>query len=83
MKAIIQKITFGLGLITVLVPVNAQDWPQFLGPDRNGQYDGPPLATQWPNGAPAELWRRPIGAGFAGPVVADGRIILFHRVDGR
>ncbi len=83
MKSIIQKVTIGLGLIAVLVPVNAQDWPQFLGPDRDGQYDGPPLATQWPNGSPAELWRRPIGAGFAGPVVADGRIILFHRVDGR
>ena len=83
MKSIIQKVTIGLGLIAVLAPVNAQDWPQFLGPDRDGQYDGPPLATQWPNGSPAELWRRPIGAGFAGPVVADGRIILFHRVDGR
>ena len=83
MKSIIKKVTIGLGLIAVIVPVNAQDWPQFLGPDRDGQYDGPPLATQWPNGSPAELWRRPIGAGFAGPVVADGRIILFHRVDGR
>ena len=83
MKAVVKTITFGFGLIVALAPVSAQDWPQFLGPERNGQYDGPPLATQWPNGSPAELWRRPVGAGFAGPVVANDRIILFHRVDGR
>ena len=64
-------------------PVLAQDWPQFLGPDRNGQYTGPPLNTDWPNGAPSELWRSPVGEGFAGPIVAGDRLILFHRVDGQ
>ena len=48
MKAVVKTITFGFGLIVALAPVSAQDWPQFLGPERNGQYDGPPLATQWP-----------------------------------
>ena len=26
------------------------------------------------------MWRRDVGAGFSGPVVADGRVILFHRI---
>ena len=26
------------------------------------------------------LWKKPVGAGFSGPVVADGKLILFHRV---
>jgi hypothetical protein len=26
----------------------AEDWPQLLGPTRNGVYDGGDLATSWP-----------------------------------
>ena len=61
----------------------AQDWPQFLGPGRDGRYTGPPLAESWPGGGPRRLWSRPVGAGFAGPAVAGGRVILFHRLGGR
>ena len=56
------------------------DWPQFLGPDRNGVYSGPPLSTSWPAGGPRVLWKKSIGQGLAGPVVAGDRVILFHRV---
>lgn len=61
----------------------AQEWPQFLGPSRDGQYRGPALNTSWPAGKPEELWRRSVGEGFAGPVVAENRLLLFHRVDDR
>jgi len=61
----------------------AQDWPQFLGPDRDGRYPGPALDIDWGAGGPPELWRRPVGSGFAGPVVVDGRLILFHRLEDR
>ncbi|MXZ70211.1 MAG: PQQ-binding-like beta-propeller repeat protein [Acidobacteria bacterium] len=71
-----------LGAASVATPA-AQDWPHFLGPARDGHYAGPPLARDWPGGAPEELWRRDVGAGFAGPVVAGGRLLLFHRVDNR
>ena len=62
------------------VALVAQDWPQFLGPQRNGMYTGPPLADSWPVGGPTRVWERPVGAGFAGPVVVGDRLILFHRV---
>ena len=61
----------------------AQDWPQFLGPDRDGHYSGPALDIDWEADGPPEVWRRPVGAGFAGPVVVDGRLILFHRLEDR
>ncbi len=60
----------------------AADWPQFLGPDRNGVYAGPPLARSWPAAGPKVVWRRPVGEGFAGPVVTGGRVIVFHRIAG-
>jgi outer membrane protein assembly factor BamB len=61
----------------------AQDWPQFLGPRRDGTYTGSPLTESWPAGGPPILWQRDVGAGFAGPVVVGERVILFHRVGGR
>jgi outer membrane protein assembly factor BamB len=58
----------------------AQDWPQILGPERNGVYRGPALAETWGPQGPRVVWRKQVGAGFAGPVVVQGRVILFHRV---
>ena len=60
--------------------VSAHDWPQFLGPLRNGVYSGPPIAKAWPAGGPRRVWQKPIGTGFAGPVVAGDRLVIFHRV---
>lgn len=65
--------------LAALAALDAEDWPQFLGPGRDGRYTGPPLARQWSGGTPHELWRRPVGQGFAGPVVVGGRLVLFHR----
>ena len=56
------------------------DWPQFLGPTRNGNYGGPPLADAWGASGPKILWRKQVGQGFAGPAVVGNRVILFHRV---
>ncbi len=57
----------------------ATDWPQFLGPQRNGTYRGPALARSWPKDGPPVLWKCNVGAGFAGPAVSGDRVILFHR----
>ena len=66
-------------LLVLAVSLGAQDWPQFLGPNRDGRYIGPPLARSWPDGRPREVWRREVGQGFAGPVVAGDRVIVFQR----
>src|SRR5687768_2759910 len=58
----------------------AQDWPQHLGPERNGIYKGAALAESWGAQGPRVVWRKTVGQGFSGPVVAQGRVILFHRV---
>ena len=61
----------------------AQDWPQILGPSRNGTYAGPEIVPSFPRSGPPVLWTRDVGAGFAGPSVAAGRLVLFHRVNDR
>src|SRR5262245_54855845 len=67
----------GLGLSLGMC---ATDWPQFLGPTRNGVYPGTDLAENWPSEGPRLAWQKAIGHGFSGPVVADQKLILFHRV---
>jgi outer membrane protein assembly factor BamB len=64
----------------LLVPLAAEDWPQFLGPTRNGVYSGGDLAATWPAAGPPTVWKRDVGQGFSAPVVSQGRLILFHRV---
>ena len=57
----------------------AADWPQVLGPGRNGVYSGAPLNETWSASGPRVVWRRAIGQGLSGPVVVQNRLILFHR----
>lgn len=64
-------------------PLLATDWPQFLGPSRNGVYAGAPLNEKWPSAGPRVIWRKQIGQGLSGPVVTGKRLILFHRIDDR
>jgi outer membrane protein assembly factor BamB len=57
------------------------DWPQFLGPNRDGTAPAEAeLKLPWPKAGPPIAWQRTVGAGFSGPVVAGERLILFHRV---
>src|SRR5215510_13962617 len=61
----------------------AADWPQHLGPGRDGIYAGPPLNETWGASGPPVVWRRPVGQGLSGPIVVQNRVILFHRVGDR
>ena len=72
-----------LMLVAAGVGVCAQagEWPQILGPGRNGIAAADErLAEAWPAGGPRIMWQRPVGSGYAGVAVAAGRTILFHRV---
>ena len=66
------------------MPAVAGDWPQILGPARNGTAAADErLADRWPAGGPPTVWRRPVGGGYAGVAVAGPRVVLFHREGGR
>ncbi len=74
-------------LVLLGIPSNAgestrsADWPQFLGPDRNGTCLGAGLASSWPKEGPRATWQMDVGRGFAGPSVRSGKLILFHRLE--
>jgi outer membrane protein assembly factor BamB len=77
----IQLSRWLLAVMLLLPSTNlGQDWPQFLGPTRNGVYPGGDLAASWPASGPVILWKKAVGQGFSTTVVAEGRLILFHRL---
>jgi outer membrane protein assembly factor BamB len=80
------KMTLRLSLIAAAASfrycaAEAADWPQFLGPNRDG-VSSEKIAARFPTDGPRIVWKRTIGRGLAGPVVAEGKVILFHRQDG-
>lgn len=83
MKAILtprHSVLLSLAISLPLSPCAASDWPQLLGPTRDGTYPGADLAAAWPAEGPRALWQKKIGQGFSGPVVVAGKLVLFHRV---
>jgi outer membrane protein assembly factor BamB len=59
------------------------DWPQFLGPTRNGVCAETNLNLIWSGDGPPKLWQKDVGQGFSGPAVSGGSLILFHRLGDR
>ncbi|MDA0840943.1 MAG: PQQ-like beta-propeller repeat protein [Planctomycetota bacterium] len=72
-------------LLLTIVPATlfAGDWPQILGPERNGIAQGEALMSEWPAQGPKILWKRDVGEGYAGIAVSQSKAVLFHRVDGK
>ncbi|MEM7306247.1 MAG: PQQ-binding-like beta-propeller repeat protein [Planctomycetota bacterium] len=60
----------------------ADDWPGWRGPHADGTWREDGVRTRFPEDGLAPLWRAPIGSGYSGPTVADGRVYLTDRVDG-
>src|SRR5438046_2129385 len=58
----------------------AGDWPQILGPARNGHAENEHLIDSWPSGGPKILWRFKLGSGYAGAAVSGDRVVVFHRL---
>ena len=59
--------------------VRGDDWPQWLGPLRDGIWRESRILERFPSSGPRIRWRTPIGAGYSGPVVAEGRVYLTDR----
>src|SRR5262245_9574586 len=57
-------------------PARADDWPQWLGPQRDSVWRETGLLDRFPDGGPKVLWRTPIDGGYAGPAVANGRVYV-------
>ena len=55
----------------------AADWPQFRGPNRDGNWNETGILESFPKKGLKIRWRHPVGGGFSSPVVARGRVFVF------
>jgi len=55
--------------------VFAEDWPQYLGPKREGVWREAGIVDTLPK-EPKYLWRKEVGQGYAGPAVAGGKVFV-------
>src|SRR5438105_378409 len=60
--------------------VRSDDWPQWLGPQRDGVWRERGILDKFPEGGPRRRWRTPIGAGYSGPAVTAGRVYVTDRI---
>ena len=72
-------VLFILPAALLCVKAKADDWPQWLGPKRDGVWRERDIIKKFPTGGPKVNWRVPIGGGYAGPAVANGRVFIMDR----
>ena len=70
------SLAFALALAPALA---ADDWPQWRGPHRDGVWREDGIVETLPKQIPIK-WRVKIGAGYAGPAVAAGRVYVVDRI---
>ena len=72
-----RTLAVGAGLVALTAGgLHAEDWPQWMGPDRGGVWRETGIVERFPEGGLEVTWKVPIGNGFAGPAVADGRVFV-------
>ncbi|HYG76213.1 MAG TPA: PQQ-binding-like beta-propeller repeat protein [Planctomycetota bacterium] len=67
-------------LLTCSISAFAEDWPQWLGTQRDSVWRETGILEKFPAGGPKIRWRAPLGSGYAGPAVAGGRVYVMDRV---
>jgi outer membrane protein assembly factor BamB len=76
-----------LTAVLLLVPAlaHADDWPQWMGPTRDGQWKETGILQKFPEGGPKKLWSAPIGGGYSGPAVVGDRVFVtdYQATDGK
>jgi outer membrane protein assembly factor BamB len=60
--------------------VAADDWPQWLGPERDSVWRETGVMESFPAGGPKQVWRAEIGAGYSGPAISGDRVYVTDRV---
>ena len=59
-----------------VLPAAADDWPQWMGPNRDDVWRETGIIESFPQEGLTFLWRQPISGGFAGPAVAGGKVYV-------
>lgn len=62
--------------LAAAVAVQADDWPQFGGPNRDGVWKESGIMQSFPANGLKVRWRVPVGSGLSSPIVSGSRVFL-------
>jgi outer membrane protein assembly factor BamB len=80
LRSLLRRRIAALLILGALCPAaRADDWPQWLGPRRDGIWRETGLLGKFPQGGPKILWRSKIGGGYTGPAVVGDRVYVMDR----
>jgi outer membrane protein assembly factor BamB len=61
---------------------SADDWPQWMGPQRDNVWREKGVLEKFPPAGPEIRWRVPVNRGYCGPAVVGNRVFLLDRKSG-
>lgn len=71
----------GLAAVVLQTPCFADDWPQWGGPQRDCVWHEDGIVDEFPTkDLLPRVWSTPVGEGYSGPAVANGRVFLTDRI---
>lgn len=68
-------------LVSTAAPLLAGDWPQWRGPQRDGQFSGPAWPDKLDTNHLQQIWRVELGPSYSGPVVSGERVFTTETRD--
>ena len=81
------RVVSSLCVLTLMATLSAaaeSEWPDWLGPHRDGKSADTGLLKQWPDEGPKLLWQADrIGVGFSSVAVVGGRVYISGDQDGK
>ncbi len=74
------RIWLILGLMCLVSFAHADDWPQWLGTQRDGIWRETGILQKFPESGPKQVWQASVGTGYSGPSVANGKVYVMDLV---
>jgi outer membrane protein assembly factor BamB len=71
-----RSLSLALPVFVIASLARADDWPQWMGPTRDGKWHENGIIEKFPAAGPKVLWRVPVSGGYSGPAVAGGRVFV-------
>ncbi len=75
------KLVTILYLLSAASSFPANDWPQWRGPNRDGQFSGGAWPNQLDTNHLQQLWRVELGPSYSGPIVSGDRVFTTETMD--
>ncbi len=77
-----QPRTILMSLLLPFIPLaaSADEWPQWLGPQRDSVWREEGILDEFPESGLKVEWRAPVAHGYSGPAVAGGRVFVMDYV---